>query len=133
MKAFISYTHDSTEQMGRVWDLCERLRKGGIEALGRQHPDVATSLHNLALLYKLRGKYPGRPSRSISGRSVFGKGAGAGAPQCGHAPQELRSPAAEDQSRDAGRGIGSPRPGHPCQARETIVSRVLADSGIQSA
>ncbi len=26
-------------------------------ALGPEHPDVATSLHNLALVYRLQGKY----------------------------------------------------------------------------
>jgi len=30
IRAFISYTHDSTEHMDRVWDLCVSLYKNGI-------------------------------------------------------------------------------------------------------
>ena len=37
MRVFISYSHDSKEHKDRVWDLCERLRKDGIDCRIDQH------------------------------------------------------------------------------------------------
>jgi hypothetical protein len=37
MRVFISYSHDSAEHLDRVWDLCERLRKDGIDCWIDQH------------------------------------------------------------------------------------------------
>ena len=37
MRVFISYSHDSAEHLDRIWDLCERLRKDGIDCRIDQH------------------------------------------------------------------------------------------------
>lgn len=37
MRVFISYTHDSTEHKNRVWELCERLLKDGLDCRIDQH------------------------------------------------------------------------------------------------
>jgi hypothetical protein len=37
VRAFISYSHDSAAHLDRVWDLCERLRKDGIDCRIDQH------------------------------------------------------------------------------------------------
>ena len=57
------------------------------KALGPEHPDVATSLNNLAVLYHTKASTP-RPSRSTSGRWRSGKRPWAGAPRRGHQPQQ---------------------------------------------
>ncbi len=57
---------------GRAEPLYQRALAIREAALGKQPPDVATSLNNLAILYSAQGCTPG-PSRSTSARSPFGK------------------------------------------------------------
>jgi hypothetical protein len=37
MRVFISYSHDSTVHLDRVWDLCESLRNDGVDCRIDQH------------------------------------------------------------------------------------------------
>ena len=55
-------------QYERAIPFWRRALELGEREFGPEHPDVATSLNNLALLYEDRGRYEARWSRSTSGR-----------------------------------------------------------------
>ena len=79
------------EARGRYTDakpLCERALAIREKALGPEHPDVATSLNNLAGLYvEPRSIREGRAPLP-AGAGDPGKGPGPGAPRRGHQPQQ---------------------------------------------
>ena len=81
------------------------------KALGPEHPDTATSLNNLADLYRDQGKYAPGGAAVSAGAGDQGKGPGAGASRHGHQPQQ------------PGRSVS--RPGQLRQA-EPLYQRALA-------
>ena len=81
------------------------------KALGPEHPDVATSLNNLAELYDTQGQYAQGRAAVPAGAGDPGKGAGPGAPRRGHQPQQP--------------GAALPSPGQYAKA-EPLYQRALA-------
>ncbi len=88
------------------------------KALGPEHPHVAVSLNNLALLYQAQGRYAEAEPLHRRSLAIREKAPGRGPPGRGPEPGELFRPSQGDWTGLGSREAGGPRQGDPRQARQ---------------
>ncbi len=88
------------------------------EAFGPDDVRLATSLDNLATIYRAQGKFGKAEPLAKRALAIVEKALGPRSPKRGEGPGELRRPTTKDRTRRRGGKYGSPRQGDPRQARQ---------------
>ena len=94
------------------------------EGFGPQDPRLATSLNNLAELYRAQGRNAEAEPLHKRSLAIREKALGPNHPNVANQPGELRRPTTADRAQRRGGQNGGPRRGNPRQARQAKPGKI---------